>query len=89
MSQYGLFSDLDGNRLHDRPGLGGPDSCIAVFESEEAATKFATDMILACPDCKFDNNSDDFGESILDQFQWSLSGCEYFHVFPIVPVPVS
>lgn len=78
-----LLSDLDQSRFVDEKGIGGPPSCVKLFPNEEAATKFAAEMIR-----KYDTNGD-FREAktdaeLLEWFQESIGGLEYFHIRDVV-----
>lgn len=78
---HALICDLEQSRLIDgETGIGTCQQCVKLFHSAEQAEAFAVTMI------RNNVDSDDIRESpqVLEDFQFSLGGLEWFHVFPVV-----
>ncbi len=84
---YAIFSTLDLNRLHDLPGVGGPNPCGASFDCEAEAIAFAAQLVREFW-CERGIGVLPDGE-LLSLFQNSLSDEEHFHVVPLVSIPVA
>ena len=65
-------------------GLGTQRQCIKVFETEDAAIAHAAELIRKHVVYEDEPRTAEDPEEILEEFQSSLNGMEYFHVYPVV-----
>lgn len=81
-----LVCDLEQSALlrgRNSIGIGSYQTCAKVFDTKEEAEQFATEFIRKRIKPK-PTKEDLDGATVLEWFQDSLGGLEWFHVIPVV-----
>lgn len=66
-------------------GPGSTEACVKVFPSESEAIKFAADILRThLPADGWEEMGEMDDDDLLDEFQSSLNGFEYFRIYPVV-----
>jgi len=83
--RHAIFSNLEQSSfIPGKMGLGTQRQCVKVFESEEDAIAHAAELIRNHVVYEGEPSTAEDPEEILCEFQSSLGGCEFFHVYPVI-----
>ncbi len=80
--QYAIVSDLYEGAF-TKHGIGGPKSCVQIFESKAAAKEFANKLLATT----FPEQQADWEEAEMTPLEWLQEGMtlgETFDVYPVV-----